>query len=123
VGVRVALILNSRSGSVGDPDALIARIREATDSLSVHDPGEGAAAAAKHPDRIVVAGGDGSIGDAFAAAASARIPLAVIPAGTANDFARALALPEDRDEAIASPSTLMPRCSRRGVAGSMAARS
>lgn len=101
MGVRVALILNSRSGSVGDPDALVARIREATDSLSVHDPGEGTAAAATHPDRIVVAGGDGSIGDAFAAAAGARIPLAVIPAGTANDFARALELPEDRDEAIA----------------------
>lgn len=45
--------------------------------------------------RIAVAGGDGSIGAAAAAAGRARVPLAVIPVGTANDFARALDLPLD----------------------------
>jgi diacylglycerol kinase (ATP) len=51
-------------------------------------------AAASGADRLVVAGGDGSIGAAAAAAGSAGIPLAVVPAGTANDFARRLELPD-----------------------------
>jgi YegS/Rv2252/BmrU family lipid kinase len=48
----------------------------------------------------VVAGGDGSIGLAARAAADAGIPLAVVPTGTANDFARALGLPAERDRAL-----------------------
>ena len=43
---------------------------------------------------MVVAGGDGSIAPVAAAAGAAGIPLAVIPAGTANDFARRLGLPD-----------------------------
>ena len=81
--MRVALILNPRSGSIGDPDALVAEITERSSALTVHEPGDGLAAAAQRPDRLVVAGGDGTIGDAFAAAARADVPLAVIPAGTA----------------------------------------
>jgi diacylglycerol kinase family enzyme len=48
---------------------------------------------------IVVAGGDGSIGSAAEAAAGAGVPLAVVPFGTANDFARALGIPLDPAEA------------------------
>jgi diacylglycerol kinase (ATP) len=44
-------------------------------------------------DRLVVAGGDGTIAPAAAAAGRAGIPLAVVPAGTANDFARRMGLP------------------------------
>ena len=45
----------------------------------------------RHADRIVVAGGDGSIGPAaLRSPPSAGLPLAVVPTGTANDFARAL---------------------------------
>ena len=47
------------------------------------------------PDRIVVAGGDGTIGPVAALAGRLGVPLAVIPAGTANDFARAHGLPSD----------------------------
>jgi diacylglycerol kinase (ATP) len=52
-------------------------------------------AVASGADRVVVAGGDGSIAPVAAAAGAAGIPLAVIPVGTANDFARGLGLPED----------------------------
>ena len=48
---------------------------------------------------MVVAGGDGSIGFAAAAAAAAQVPIAVIAAGTANDFAAGLGLPDDLGEA------------------------
>jgi diacylglycerol kinase family enzyme len=47
----------------------------------------------------VVAGGDGSVGPAAAAAAGAGVPLAVVPVGTANDFARAMEIPLDAAEA------------------------
>jgi diacylglycerol kinase family enzyme len=56
-------------------------------------------AVAWRPERIVVAGGDGSVGGAAEAAALAGVPLAVVPVGTANDFARALGLPFDPAEA------------------------
>ena len=46
-------------------------------------------------DRIVVAGGDGSIAPVAAVAGRAGLPLAVLPVGTANDFARRLGLPDD----------------------------
>jgi diacylglycerol kinase family enzyme len=50
---------------------------------------------------VVVAGGDGSIGLAARLASHVGAPLAVIPAGTANDFARAYDLPLELDEACA----------------------
>lgn len=56
-------------------------------------------AVAWRPQRLVVAGGDGSVGVAAEAAARAGVPLAVVPVGTANDFARALELPLDPTEA------------------------
>jgi len=52
-------------------------------------------------DRLVVAGGDGSIGPYAAIAAERGIPVAVVPVGTANDFARFHGLPEDPEEALA----------------------
>lgn len=51
-------------------------------------------------DRIVVAGGDGSIAPAAQAASEAGVPLAVIPVGTANDFAARMSLPADTAEAV-----------------------
>ena len=52
-------------------------------------------------DRLVVAGGDGTIAGAAACAVRSRCDLAVVPAGTANDFARALQIPLDPGAAAA----------------------
>src|SRR4051794_39615951 len=46
-------------------------------------------------DRIAVCGGDGTIAPVAERAASLGVPLAVIPGGTANDFARAHGIPLD----------------------------
>lgn len=46
-------------------------------------------------ERIVAAGGDGSLAPVAALAVDLAVPLAVVPAGTANDFARAIGLPDD----------------------------
>lgn len=53
-------------------------------------------------DLVVVAGGDGTINEVVngIAEASYRPRLGIIPAGTTNDFARALAIPRDVKKAV-----------------------
>jgi diacylglycerol kinase (ATP) len=46
-------------------------------------------------DRIVIGGGDGTISNALPELLQLDKPLAVLPLGTANDFARSLGLPPD----------------------------
>jgi diacylglycerol kinase family enzyme len=46
-------------------------------------------------DRVAVSGGDGTIAPVAARAGALGVPLAVIPGGTANDFARAQGIPGD----------------------------
>ena len=46
-------------------------------------------------DRIVIGGGDGTLSKALPALLKLKKPLAVLPLGTANDFARTLGLPDD----------------------------
>jgi diacylglycerol kinase (ATP) len=50
-------------------------------------------------DRVIVVGGDGTINAALAGAMEARVPLGIIPAGTANDLARTLGLPDEPADA------------------------
>lgn len=55
-----------------------------------------AVGSAPHGATIAVAGGDGTIGTAAAILTTRDNPLAILPAGTGNDIARALAIPLDR---------------------------
>ncbi len=96
--MRLTLVANHESGGTTDAEAIAARLRShgaIVTTVSLHDVGR---APLPDADRIVVAGGDGSIAPA---AAAAPVPLAVVPTGTANDFARALGLPDDIDAACA----------------------
>src|SRR5215207_3261815 len=90
----VALVANERSGS-SDPERCAeclrsygARVRR----FNIDQIGE---AVVSGVERVVVAGGDGSIAPVAAAAGAAGIPVAVVPAGTANDFARRMELPDE----------------------------
>jgi diacylglycerol kinase family enzyme len=97
--MRMALLANPESGSgeaVEAEQALSAQVSE----LARFALDQRAAVADWRPERIVVAGGDGSIGRAAEVAAELGVPLAVIPVGTANDFARALGIPRDLEAAI-----------------------
>lgn len=96
--MRIALLANpdSGSGEAGDVGSLLAKLGAEVDRFPL-DHASGAIASA--PERIAVAGGDGSVACAAAAAARAGVPLAVIGAGTANDFDRALELPIELDAA------------------------
>jgi YegS/Rv2252/BmrU family lipid kinase len=46
-------------------------------------------------DRVVLAGGDGTLNSAAAALAETGLPLGILPTGTANDLARTLSIPSD----------------------------
>ncbi len=101
--MRIALSANLQSGGGFDPEPLVRAMREAGAQVERFgcEPDELERLAATKPDRVAVAGGDGTIGPAAETAGRLGVPLAVIATGTANDFARANALPEDPVEAAA----------------------
>ena len=117
--MRLALVANPRSGTAPDPQRLkmllgsdrahvsMTPIQEiasdALEGLDAHETASAVASLSKDgtPDRIVVAGGDGSVGLAALLAAEMGIALAVVAVGTANDFARALGLPLELEAACA----------------------
>jgi len=131
--VRLALIANPHSGTAPDPADLEARLAAdgaaiayvSIEKIADKDGGDlvdGALDALRAdgpPDRIVVAGGDGSVGPAALCAAKLGVPLAVIAVGTANDFARATDLPLDLDEAcaLARDPGASSRAAELGMAG------
>lgn len=67
------------------------------------DPGEGIARqlACKRTDVVVVVGGDGTIHSVVRGLLGSSCVLGIIPAGTMNNLARSLGIPEDLQEACA----------------------
>lgn len=109
--MELLVLANPASGTRTDVEGLAEALRARgarVRAFAVHDL-EAAEAALEGVERVVVAGGDGSVGPAAALAERARLPLAVVPTGTANDFARALGLPLDRDAALALATAPHPR--------------
>jgi YegS/Rv2252/BmrU family lipid kinase len=51
-------------------------------------------------DCVVIAGGDGTLNAAAPGLLSSALPLGIVPAGTANDLARTLGIPDDPIEAL-----------------------
>jgi diacylglycerol kinase family enzyme len=94
----ISLVCNPDSGS-GQGSSVEERLRSQATGIQRFDLDQVERALERRPDRLIVAGGDGSIGPVAAAASRASVPLAVVAAGTANDFARAHGLPSDLDEA------------------------
>jgi diacylglycerol kinase (ATP) len=95
--MRVALLANLAAGGGLDPAPLLAAMREHGADVTVFgcEAADLARVPAAGPERIVVAGGDGTVAAAAELAGRLDVPLGAIPAGTANDFARAAGLPLD----------------------------
>jgi diacylglycerol kinase (ATP) len=103
---RLLVIINrgSRSGGTAAGVA-VSRLSGAGYDLVIsapHSPREVAPWIEAHADgahAVVIAGGDGSLNAAAPALVKTGLPLGIIPAGTANDLARTLGLPEDMEAA------------------------
>ena len=103
--MRIALIANAASGGGLDIEPLADRMRRHGADVHAFGLDELEQAAASQPERVVVAGGDGSVGCAADLARRLGVPLALIPTGTANDYARANDLPRDPEAAAELAAT------------------
>jgi diacylglycerol kinase (ATP) len=99
--VRTAVILNRRAGSAGAIGDLEAALRSRGFEIrETESEGHGrdlaAAAAAEGFQRVVAAGGDGTVSEVVNGLCdvSPRLALGVIPLGTGNDLARTLQIPD-----------------------------
>lgn len=97
--MRLALIANPGSGGGTDADTVADELRRHGADVVIHTPQRLDRVRADEPERLAVASGDGAIGRAAALASTLRVPLAVIPTGTANDFARSHGLPRELPQA------------------------
>jgi diacylglycerol kinase family enzyme len=91
--VRITLIHNPKAGRRGaSPGKLKKLLREAGHKVSCHSCKEPdwKQALEEMTDLVVVAGGDGTVGRVARRLAGRGVPLALLPAGTANNIARTL---------------------------------
>jgi diacylglycerol kinase (ATP) len=103
VSGRSALVLINRGSREGDADLRPAldRLREAgleVVEVASDDHRRLQQAVTEHRDevdRVVVGGGDGTLNALAEALIETRLPLGILPLGTANDLARTLELPSD----------------------------
>ena len=103
---RARVICNPASGGGAyDPDVLRAEFDGyELDWVETEGPGDASEAAREWPEGLlIVAGGDGTINDAVNGLGKAGFPegvtLGILPAGTGNDLAATLCIPNDPDEA------------------------
>ncbi len=97
---RALLLANQKSRSGGDPETVAGLLRDAGLDPLVPDGGSRDHAAqirahAGEVDRVVLAGGDGTMNAAAPALLETGLPFAIIPLGTGNDLARTLGIPDD----------------------------
>ena len=106
---RLAVFVNPEA-SGGRALKVLAEVRSELDALGadyrVAEPGSreacraDARAAADAGEVVVACGGDGMVGSLAGVLRGAAAPLAIIPAGRGNDFARVLKIPRDTHEAV-----------------------
>ena len=107
--VKARVICNpASSGGSYEPEDLHRELEGDYDLewITTESPGDAAEAAREWRDGLlIVVGGDGTISEVVNGLGQAGFPegvtLAILPAGTGNDLAATLAIPEDPAEAVA----------------------
>jgi diacylglycerol kinase family enzyme/membrane-associated phospholipid phosphatase len=117
-GRGVVIVVNQRAGLRGRHKHLLA-LAEALPDAEIMDVGEGdlietLQAAAKRAEVLGIFGGDGSVNAAAGVAHERGLPLAVLPGGTFNHFARDLGVQtvEDTCAAITTGTAIQVRLGR-----------
>ncbi|MGB3441334.1 MAG: diacylglycerol kinase family protein [Actinophytocola sp.] len=114
--MRIVLVANRLSGSGRtDADRILELITDAGAEAETRGLDQLDEPLPAGTERVVVAGGDGSVGVAARAAAGAGVPLAVLPTGTANDFANALNLPTELAKACGLATDPAARTEHREI--------
>ena len=118
--MRVTLIVNPRAGKNSGracAAAAEAEFRQAgweVTTRQTEGPGDAERlareAVGERPDAVFACGGDGTLSQVLVGLLDSGIPAGIIPAGTGNDFARALGIP--RDPAAAARRALAGRARR-----------
>jgi diacylglycerol kinase (ATP) len=116
--VRATLIHNARAGDhrVPESDELIEAVEKLGWKVTPLDESQIECAVAKPGDVVVVAGGDGTVGRVAKRFAGTKVPVAVVPTGTANNVARTLGMGVEPRSAIASLANAVVRDIDLGVA-------
>lgn len=119
--VRILLVVNEGSGGGTDADALGEALRAAGAEVTVRPFDALDGLDLDGVDRLVVAAGDGGVGLAASRASRAGISFAVLPSGTANDFAGFLGLPDQPEDAavLAADPAARTRTLDIGLAGNV----
>jgi diacylglycerol kinase (ATP) len=116
---RLAFVLNGRASGVDDPERLALDLASRAQELgaaararvtfSESELWEELREAAENGERVVLVGGDGSLHAAANAPLRDLPELALIPAGRANNIARALGIPIERASALELAVQARPR--------------
>ncbi len=125
MGLHAALAVHPASGhgaAARITDAVAARLRTALDRLDVlvaHSVEESRALALGAHDAgldvLIVLGGDGAAHQGVQFCADHDVALGLVPAGTGNDFARALGVPSSPMEAVDALVTALREGKRRRI--------
>lgn len=108
---RALLLINPNARQGGDFDQELAARLEVQGLQIVSDWGEEESISAaivrrRHDvDLVIIGGGDGTLNHAIAGLMETRLPLGILPLGTANDLARTLEIPFDPALACATVAT------------------
>ena len=108
-GIRRVLLVenpNSGGGSHWDAEVFLEGARKRGIEVRHEKPNDPDACCkllteAENVDAVAVAGGDGTLNPLVQCLVERQLPLLVLPAGTANDFARSLQMPEKPEELAA----------------------
>lgn len=121
-GIREALIIfnanagRARAKRLEDARAILARQGIETELVCTDAPGAGTIlarqAARDRRHLVIVCGGDGTVNEVVNGLAGSEVPLALLPAGTANVLAKELVLPWSLEKAAA----LLARSQLRRIA-------